>query len=138
MKASVINADEVNLLCGKETTKGWKTKVDLEDDKLEFKGHDKIVELTESDGGHQLAKLEIVGRWDDNEAVYIVQEEEDAVSNENAMRKVHKILNHKSKEQMYYAYRNAGKLSTKVRKLIDRVVENCGVCKKNARSKSKA
>ena len=52
------------------------------------------------DGGHQLAKLEMVGRWDDNEAVYIVQEKEDAVSKENAVRKVHKILNHKSKEQM--------------------------------------
>ena len=56
--------------------------------------------------------------------VYIVQEEEDAVSNENAVRKVHKILDNKSKEQMYYAYRNAGKLSTKVSKLIDRLVEN--------------
>ena len=35
---SVINAYEINFLCRKETTKGWKTKVDLEDDKLEFKG----------------------------------------------------------------------------------------------------
>ena len=59
------------------------------------------------------------------------------MSNENAVRKVHKILNHKSKEQMYYAYGNARKLSTKVRKLINRVVETYGVCKKNARSKSK-
>ena len=104
---------------------------------MEFKGQDKVVELTDSDGGHQLAKLEMVCRWDDNEAVHILQEEEDALSNENAIRKVHKILNHKSKEQMYYAHRNAGKLSTKVRKLIDRVVENCRVCKKNATSKSK-
>ena len=51
VRTSVINADEINLLCGKEKNKGWKSKVDLEDDKLEFKGHDKIVELTESDGG---------------------------------------------------------------------------------------
>ena len=79
-----------------------KTKVDIEDDQLEFRGKDKVVELTESDGGYQLAKLEMVGRWDDNEAVYIVQQEEDAVSNENAVRKWHKILNHKSKEQIYY------------------------------------
>ena len=59
------------------------------------------------------------------------------MSNESSVRKVLKILNYKSKEQMYYAYRNGGKLSTKVRKLINRVVENCEVCKKNARSKSK-
>ena len=93
--------------------------------------------LIESDGGHQLATLVMVGRWDDNEAVYIVQEEEDSVSNENAIRKVHKILNHKSKGQMYYANRIAGKLTLKVRKLIYRVVEICEVYKKNARSKSK-
>ena len=105
-------------MCRKETTKSWKTKVDIEDDKLEFKGQDKMVELTESEVGHQLAELEIVERWDNNKAVFIQQEEEDAVSNEIAVRKVHKILNHKSKEQIYYAYRNAGKLSTKVRKLI--------------------
>ena len=135
--ASVFNADEVNFLCGKEIPKGWKTKVDLEDDKLEFKGQDKIAELREPDGGHQLTKLEIVDTWDGNEAVYIVKEEDNAVSNKNAVRKVNNILNHKSKEHMYYAYRNAGKLSTKVRKLIDRVVENSEVCKKNSRSKSK-
>ena len=70
-----------------------------------------------------MAKLEIVDRWDDNETVYIVQEEDDAVSNENAVRKLHKILNYKSKEQMCYASRNAGKLSTKVRKLIDRMLD---------------
>ena len=59
------------------------------------------------------------------------------MSNENAVRKVYKILNYKSKEQMYYAYRNTEKLTPKVRKLIDRVVEICEVCEKNARSMSK-
>ena len=42
--ASIIHADEVNFLFGKEARKGWKTKVDLEDDKLEFKGQDKVIE----------------------------------------------------------------------------------------------
>ena len=97
---SIINADEVNFFCGKETTQVWKTKVDLEDDKLEFKGQDKVIDLIELDGGHQLAKLEMVRRWDDNEAVYFIKQEEDAVSNENAVRKVHKIFNHKNKGQM--------------------------------------
>ena len=99
----------------KETTKGWKTKVDLEDDKLKFKEQNKVIDLIKLDGGHQIAKLEMVGRWDDNEAVYIVQQEKDAVSNENAVWKVHRILIHTSKEQMYYAFRNAGKLTPKVR-----------------------
>ena len=50
--ANVINSNEVNFLCGKETIKEWKTKVDYEDDKLEFKEQDKNVELMESECGH--------------------------------------------------------------------------------------
>ena len=84
VRVSLINADEINFLCGKKTKNGWKTKDDLEDDKWEFKGYNKVIELTESDGGHQLAKLETASRGDDNEAVYNVPEEEDAVVNENS------------------------------------------------------
>ena len=40
----------LNFLCGKETTKGWDTKVDLDDEKLEFKEQDKMIELIESEG----------------------------------------------------------------------------------------
>ena len=31
--ANVINADDVNFLCGRETQKGWKIKVDMEENK---------------------------------------------------------------------------------------------------------
>ena len=50
--ANVINSDEVNFLCGKEAIKGWKTKVDMEDDRLEFKEQDKVVELRKLEGGN--------------------------------------------------------------------------------------
>ena len=43
--ANVIISDEVNFLSGRETTKGWKIKVDIEEDKLEFKEQGKIVKL---------------------------------------------------------------------------------------------
>ena len=58
--ANINISDEVNFLCGKETIKEWKTKDDLEEDKLEFKGQDKNVELMESEGGNHLAKLQLV------------------------------------------------------------------------------
>ena len=45
---NVINSDEVNFLCGKETIKDCKTNVDFENDKLDLKGKDKNVELNES------------------------------------------------------------------------------------------
>ena len=75
----------VNFLCGKETIKKWKTKVDFEDDKLEFKHQEKNVDLANSEGGHHLVKLELVGTWKDVEAVFLVKNEED-VTGENAVK----------------------------------------------------
>ena len=55
-----------------ETIKEWKIKVYFEEDKLKFKGKDKNVELIESEGGHLLARLELVGTWKNDEALYLV------------------------------------------------------------------
>ena len=71
--ANVINSEEVNFLCGRETTKGWKIKVDMEDDKLEFKEQDKNMKIEESGGGHQLVKLEKVGNYFDEESVIFLK-----------------------------------------------------------------
>ena len=126
----------VNFLCGKETIKKWKTKVDFEDYKLEFKDQEKNMNLADSEGGHHLVKLELVGTWKDVEAVFLVKNEED-VTGENAVKKIYKILNHKSKEQLYYAYRSAGKLDKEVKKIVDNVVEKSKICKKNVNSRSR-
>ena len=64
-------------------------------------------------------------------------ENENEVDSEEAIRKINKILNHKSKEQLNYAYRNAGKMTPQVRKWIDKVVRTCKVCKRNKKSNSK-
>ena len=90
MTANVINSEEVNFLCGRETTKGWKKKVDMKDDKLEFKEQDKIVKTEESEGGHQLVKLEKVANDFDEETVNFLKEEDDAVVSESVVRKIHK------------------------------------------------
>ena len=135
--ANVIDSDEINVLCGKETTKGQEIKVDMEEDKLEFKEQGKVVKLRESEGGLQLAKLEQVGNRLDDELVYFVKEEVDALMSESAMRKIHKILNRKSKEKMNYAYSNARKNTPQVRKQIDRVVRICKICKRNTKSNPK-
>ena len=83
-----------------------------------------------------MAKLELVGTWKEDDAVNLVEREVD-VSSDGAVKKIHKILNHKSKEQMYYAYRNAEKLSEETKKMIDAVVDKCEICKKNVCSKPK-
>ena len=116
--------------------KEWKLRIDHEGDKLEFKEKDKKVRLIESKGGHLIAQLELVGKWEDKDAIYLV-EKEDEVKSDKAIKKIHKTLNHKSKEQMIYAYRNAGKLNEEIRKKINEVVEKCEICEKNSTSKSK-
>ena len=105
-------------MLGRETIKDWKLRIDHDEDKLEFKGKDKNVKLTESKGGHLLAQLELVGKWEDKDAIYLV-ENEDEVNSDKTMQKINKILNHKSEEQMHYAFRNAGKLNEETRKKID-------------------
>ena len=50
--------------------------------------------------------LELVGKWEDSEAILFVEKEDD-VKTDSVIKRIHKNLNHKSKEQMIYAYRNA-------------------------------
>ena len=66
----------------------------------------------------------------------MVKEEKDLKSLK-AVTKVHKVLNHKQKEQMFFAFRNAGKLDEETRQLINEVIDRCEICKKSSRSKSK-
>ena len=47
----VIDADGVNFLLGKETSKIWRVSMDYERNKLEFKEKKKSVGLIESRGG---------------------------------------------------------------------------------------
>merc|ERR1712030_173649 len=106
--ANVIQSNEVNFLCGEATLVDWRTVLDFEDRKLGFKEQKKRVDLIKR--SHLVVKLELVGKWNEDEAVFVVREEKD-ITNINAIRQIHKKLNHKSKEQMFYAFKNAGKLN---------------------------
>ena len=59
-----------------------------------------------------------------------LREEVDADVSESVIKKIHKILNHKRKKQMNYAYNNAGKMTPQVRKWIDRGIRTCKVKKR--------
>ena len=74
-----------------------------------------------------LINLERVGELIDEDSVYLVKEKD--VITRKAIVKIHKILNHKKKEQMEYAFRNAGKLTTEIKKTINEVVENFEICR---------
>ena len=126
--AYIIDAERVNLL-GKESIKELDIMIDVPGERIVFKEKEKKVETKESNGGHIVVNLELVGKWEDSEAIYLVEKEDD-VKSERVIKKIHKTLNHKGKEQLIYAYRNAGKLDEGIRKRINEIVDKCEICKK--------
>ena len=132
----MIDSEEVTFLCRKETVKDWRTTLEFTKDKLEFNDTKKSVDLMVSEGGHMLARLELVGKWNDDDAVFLVKKEEN-IADFKSVKRIHKILNHKKKEQLYYTYRNTGKGMENIKKVIDDVVDKCKICQKSSKSKSK-
>ena len=116
--ANVIESDEVTFLCGDDMLNEWKATLDFARQKLGFEDREKKIQLTKI--SHLLVKLELVGTWKEEDAVYLVEKEKD-LKTLKAVKKIHKNLNHKAKEQMMYAFRNAGKLDKDTRKLIKSV-----------------
>ena len=134
--AYIIDAERVNFLLGKESIKDLDIMIDVPGERIVFKQKEKKVKTKESAGGHILVNLELVGKWEDSEAILFVEKEDD-VKTDSAIKRIHKNLNHKSKEQMIYAYRNTGKLDDGIRKKIIEIVDKCEICKKISKSKPK-
>ena len=74
-------------------------RIDQEEYKVEFKEKGKKVKLIVSKGGHLIAQLQLVGKWEEKDAIYLVENEEE-VNSIKAIWKINKIWNHMSKEQM--------------------------------------
>ena len=136
VKANVIDFDGISILCGLNTMTDWDTSIRFRRRELEFVEQGKNTPLTISVGGHMIVDLERVGDWSEEESILLVKKEND-VTNKTAITRIHKNLNHKKIKQMNYAFENAGKLTNETKKMIKEVVENCMICKKNERSKSK-
>ena len=113
--AYIIDAERVNFLLGRESIKELYMMLDLPGDRIVFKEKGKKVETVESKGGHSVVNLELVGKWEDSDAIYLLEKEGDVMSDQ-AVKKIHKAMNHKSKEQILYAYKNVGKLNKEIRK----------------------
>ena len=74
--AYMINAERVNFLLGKESIKELDIMVDVPGDRIVFKEKKKKVETKESTGGHILVNLELVGKWEDSEAILLVEKDD--------------------------------------------------------------
>ena len=107
--------------------------IHVPDQKIVFKEKGKKVETVENNVGHIVVNLELVGKWKDSEAIYLVEKEDD-VQSKKGIKKINKTLNKKGKIQLIYAYKNAGKLDERIRKKINDIVDKCEICKKNRTS----
>ena len=132
---------EVPFLCGKQTLKTWNFKIDGQEKILEIQlksGQDngrKLIKMEETTGGHYGIVLET--RKKKNSNLFLVEEDSGILFMEDkegdlcsfrAVRKVHEVNQHKGKEQLMAAYRNAGWMSPELANIIDRVVNDCKVC----------
>ena len=71
--------------------------------------------------------------WSTDDTVYLVNGEADPECVDSIM-KIHKATNHKSENNLLHAYRNAAKLTSKVRQSIKNAVDSCEICRKYKRS----
>ena len=133
---SIVDRDDELFLCGLKTLMEWKATVYYEKCKLKFDDNQKRVNIQISGGGHQLVKLETLGEISDEETVFYIEKKVVGAYKKD-IEKMHRVLNHKGVRNMEFAFRNAGRMDAQVSKMIKEAVENCSVCQKNGRSRSK-
>ena len=78
--AYIIDAERVNFLLGKESIKELDIMIDVPGERIVFKEKEKKVETKESNGGHIVVNLELVGKKEDSKAIYLVKKEDDVKS----------------------------------------------------------
>ena len=135
LEAFVVDAENVPLLCGRNTMKKWKMDLSMHRDKVTINvGETREFECMYTAGGHMVLRLyEDRTFWTTNATVFYMKKEVDVESYEK-VKKIHEVTNHKSENQLLHAYRNAGKLTKEMRETIEEVCENCNICKKYKRS----
>jgi transposase InsO family protein len=75
--------------------------------------------------------------WSTDDTVYVVTDTKEDVGSHANVKRVHKVCNHKSENNLLHAYRNAGVLDDKVRQNIGNVTKKCAVCQKFKKSKKR-
>ena len=132
----MIDAENVPLLCGRNTMKIWKCVLDMNLETITSNINNKGMKGLDcmfSTGQHLVIPLHEIGDWTTDETVYYMKKEDDLESFEK-VKKIHDVTNHKSENSMLHAYKNAGKLTQTVHKSIKEVIEKCNVCQKYKKS----
>ena len=84
-------------------------------------------------GGNHIA-IEIEKKKLREEEIFFTKGEEEQLDTFKAIRRVHKVTNHKSADQLVISYRNTGLMGLGMVKMIKQVVRDCKICHKFGRS----
>ena len=99
--------------------------------------------MIDTQGGHYGIVLETQKRHNvlylkdalgDELGVLFLEDREEELCSFKAVRQVHEVNQHKQKDQLIAAYRNAGWMSPELQNIIHQVVNNCKVCQKFTKS----
>jgi hypothetical protein len=114
IKVFVVDAENVPLLCGKNTMKKWKVVLDMNEDvmDLDIDGRKKVGCIFTA-GGHLVVPIHQNKNWNTDETVYMMNKEND-VESFAKIKKIHEMTNHKGETNLLHAYRNTGKLMDKI------------------------
>ena len=83
-----------------------------------------------------MVKLETLGEISDEDTVFYM-EKKGIGANKKDIEKLHRVMNYKGVRIMEFSFRNTERLDAEVSKMIKEAVENCNICQKNGRSRSK-
>merc|ERR1712237_167354 len=91
-------------------------------------------------GSHMKIQLKSLKEERLNSSVKFIEEHillGDKITDFKSVKKIHERLNHKNKENLAHAYANSDMLTTEVKKIIGKVVDECIVCQKYRKSMSR-
>ncbi len=129
---SIVDREDELFVCGLKTLIEWNAAVFYQRSEMMFDETKKRVYMSISGGGHQLVKIETLGKISHEETVFYIGKN-GVRANKKEIEKLHRVLNHKGVRNLEFAFRNAGRLDSQTSKLIKEVVEGCNICQKNTR-----
>ena len=121
-------------LCGKRTLENWDAKLDTKNRVMEtgIDGEKKNFRMINTGSNHFGIVIENEGKK--GEEILFTKGKKKELDSLNAVKRVHEVNNHKSAEQLVGVYRNAGLMGPETMNTIKRVVNDCKIGRKFARS----
>ena len=132
----------VPFLFGKDTGTDWEAELKMKEERLNLRVTKDVIKSFPSPtiGSHYKIRLHDLKEWEIKETVHLVKEEmkihltqeekNEALVSYNNVKKIHEVTNHKSADNLMWAFKCADLLDADLRKTVSRVINDCKICRK--------